>query len=246
MSKTTKAVAAQGVLTRRPAVGALPYPTPSLPLRRAMESALRVAWKRITKGSSVYRKQLRAASEVQITTVLVEQLNAMRTDPNTPVPGFTGSLFETVVRGGEVTNFDGSALEKRPDMVFRTIGMPTGTNSTHCGLFVECKLIDATHPVRLYGLHGVRRFVAGEYAWTMTCGLMVAYVGSSATITADLDPLLRKKKKRYGTTAFPSVRADDVKSDPPVFTSTHTRTWWFPDGQPNPGPIELAHLWLPL
>jgi len=246
MSKVAKAPAVQGVLTRRPTVGALPYPTPSLPLRRAIEMALRVAWQRIKKGTAAYRKQLRMASEVHLTTVLVEQLNALRADPTTPVPGFTGSLFETVIRGGEVTNFDGSALEKRPDMVFRTVGVPTGINTTHCGLFVECKVVNATHPLGLYATHGVRRFVDGEYAWAMTCAMMLAYVGSSVTVAAHLLPLLNKKKKRLGTKLLPTIRVDDVKSKPPVFVSTHGRKWTFPNGQPNPGPIELGHLWLGL
>ena len=66
--------------------------------------------------------------------------------------------------------------DKDPDLWFRLRSdeEPTTVLSTHDGLFVECKPVDNSHPVRSdYCDKGLLRFIVGDYAWAMQDALMV-------------------------------------------------------------------------
>jgi len=71
-------------------------------------------------------------------------------------------LVRAVARGRETISFDGSHLEKRPDLSL----FLTCRNSAF-PLAVECKIIDGANSKsgKLYCDKGLSRFLTGEYAW---------------------------------------------------------------------------------
>src|SRR4051812_33643721 len=93
----------------------LPHPPLSPLVRRAIELAIVEAWDRLSPDLAKGRL---GATEVSINTRLVSLLNQMRDHPS-PGSAFTASVFQTVVRGGELVSYNGRKLEKRPDMAFR-------------------------------------------------------------------------------------------------------------------------------
>lgn len=73
-------------------------------------------------------------------------------------------FVKAVTRGGEVMSYDGTRIEKRPDLSLELSG------GRPLPLVVECKLIDAPNrkTAGLYCSEGVARFVKGDYAWAAT------------------------------------------------------------------------------
>jgi hypothetical protein len=176
--------------------------------------------------------------------VLQLALNELLDDEEEPVSGFSSELFETVERGAEVVNYSGMKLEKRPDLRFRMQGrIPSVSDRTHYGMFVECKLLDATHSLRLYAVNGVLRFVQGDYAWAMPHGMMLAYVRSSAPTHDDLITFLKKGRAEYSVVDTSHGSPEDVDE---FVRSVHDRLWMYPSPASSPGQIELIHVWLRL
>lgn len=232
-----------GFLATGPAAGQLPYPTVPLSAQRVVRAALRYAWN--TVQSRAAQHELSSATEPQITTVLQLTLNELLDDEGEPVPGFSSNYFETVERGAEVVNYSGLRLEKRPDLRFRMQGrMPSVNDRTHYGIFVECKLLDTTRPLRLYAAKGILRFVQGDYAWAMPHGMMLAYVRSDAATQDALITFLKTHNVEYSV-------VDAIHGSPPedgaeFVRSVHERPWQYPSSARSPGPIELIHVWLRL
>lgn len=232
-----------GFLAAGPATGRLPYPPLPLSVQRVVRDAVRHAWQAVRLRAA--DKGLRDATEPQITTMLQLVLNQILDDDNEPVPGFSSNYFETVERGAEMVNYDGSMLEKRPDLRFRLQGpVPDVPDRTHFGLFVECKLLDNSHPLRLYAAQGIQRFVSGEYAWAMRHAMMLAYVRFGGAHPNDLVTLLNNDPVEWGVASVnhdsPPTHAEDL------VRSFHDRPWQYPQSAASPGPIELIHVWLSL
>lgn len=175
-------------------------------------------------------------TEAEITTLLETRLNKLLDEDI-----LWSQLVLNVVRGKETVSFDGSHLEKRPDLsIFLS-------NRTQCfPLIVEAKILDVANgrSEALYCTHGLRRFVNGDYAWAGREALMVAYVRDGSTIKEVLTPFLRKarrqKKLKLMVEALPKQickRMDDLAR------SRHGREFSYSD-QSSPGPIEVWHLWL--
>ena len=103
------------------------------------------------------------------------------------------TLVSNVSRGKESFSFDGSSLEKRPDLCLFLTGRPRFL------LVVECKLIDnkARKEVALYGNNGLARFLNGEYAWYAQEAFMLAYVRDGSTIGDCLAPHLVMRQNSY-------------------------------------------------
>jgi len=157
------------------------------------------------------------------------------------------TLVSAAIRGREMLSFDGSHLEKRPDLSLIL------TNNQACfPLIIECKLIDKQDKktVQLY-CHkekGLGRFTNGDYAWYDQQAIMLAYVRDDSTITNYLTPHLLKQQKSKAdflcTQKLPEAYdSDEIDSD--LACSQHQRTFRYPlQQQDEPGIIDIWHLWL--
>lgn len=149
-----------------------------------------------------------------------------------------------VARDASELSYDGKHLDKKPDL---SIQLAQG--SVKFPLTVECKLIDAPNKktTQMYCDNGVRRHVAGEYAWARREGLMLGYVRDGSSIAGKLTPVLKKAQGKqpdlYATLVLPESQA--LKAD--VARSRHERDFAYvvaPANGATPGPIDLWHIWL--
>ena len=235
---------AQGVASHR----TLPYADYSNPIKRVICDALRIGWSHLCSEARRDGKNVDALDEDAITILYKEILNKMRATSPAPVPGFSPLAFETVVRDATVVSFDGAHVEKKPDLVFRTIPLsPAEPCSEYRGLFVESKIVSSAHPIANYANKGIARFVLGEYGWAMRSGLMLCYPRDGMTIPASLVPHLKKRAKdktdELRIASMPAI-GSAFGSNPRAYVSTHDRVWNYPRGRGRPGPIALTHLWL--
>jgi hypothetical protein len=179
--------------------------------------------------------------EKAVNALLEPRLNSrFQTDPDYL------NLVSSVVRGKETVNFNGAALEKRPDL-----SLMFAAPRHNFPLVIECKIID--HPddktTRLYCNEGLIRFVNGEYAWATKEAIMLAYVRDGSTVegrlVAHLTTAAGKSPDPFQSVAYPT---SDIDVHPTAHRSEHGRTFSYPaevDGG-DPGPIRLWHLWLSL
>jgi len=175
-------------------------------------------------------------NEAQITALLEARLNAMIEDDP-----FWRQLVAAVVRGKESLSFDGSHLEKRPDL-----SILLTARSRRFPLIAEAKIIDASKGEGLYCSHGIQRFLNGEYGWGGREAFMIAYVRDGSTIATRLVPYLQSPKQlaTYSVEHQPttiSVGAYDAAM------SKHGRAFLYSHSAPPadiPGPIALWHLWV--
>ena len=155
-------------------------------------------------------------------------------------------MVRAVARGRETVSFDGTHLEKRPDLSLfltcRNAGFP---------LAIECKIIDEGNgkSAKLYCDNGVLRFVTGEYAWATKEALMIAYVRDKSTIASTLAPLFVPPPSGPAPYAAEGTLSVIGVPPPDLGTSSHSRRFRYPLRQPpcdEPGAIALWHLWLPV
>lgn len=169
--------------------------------------------------------------------------------PGAIVPGFNKTYFSYVVRDPELTCYDGTHPDKKPDIVLG-LQRPDGARiiPDQDALFVECKPVDSTHGLTSeYGVAGIRRFVEGEYAWAMRSAMMLAYVRGNYTVTQHLRANLRKNAKdsRFGSPTSPRKFPGTVrgaKYDALRFTK-HGRDFAWPMTSKSATPITLIHSW---
>ena len=149
-----------------------------------------------------------------------------------------------VGRGTESISFDGSHLEKRPDLSIVLSGV-----DRRFPLVAEAKILDAatSKTAALYCKNGIRRFVEGEYAWGSREAFMIGYVrdGSSidTTLTAVLSKAAALQPHRYLVETLP-VPVGSGSSD--LAYTRHSREFVYAS-QPSPndpGSISVWHLWL--
>jgi len=178
-----------------------------------------------------------AGSEDEVTALLEGRLNGMiGEDP------LWGQLVLCVARGKESLSFDGSHLQKRPDL-----SIYLSNRYRSFPLVVEAKIIDkgAAKTEALYCENGIRRFVDGEYAWASREALMLAYVRDGSSIGATLTPFLTHAKAATPLSYL-------VENPPaPVYIgigdlaqSRHGRGFIYTGSNQPPGPIAVWHLWL--
>ena len=149
-----------------------------------------------------------------------------------------------VGRGTESVSFDGSHLEKRPDLL-----IVLSSAERRFPLVAEAKILDAaaSKTVGLYCKNGIRRFVEGEYAWGNREAFMIGYVRDGSSINTTLKAFLLKAMNLLPDSYL-------VKSLPvPVGSGSfdlaytrHGRNFVCGNQQPpiRPGPISVWHLWL--
>lgn len=178
--------------------------------------------------------------EAEVTALMEARLNALiEEDP------LWGQLVLCVARGKESLSFNGSHLEKRPDLsIFLSA-------RTRCfPLITEAKILDsaAAQTEVLYCNDGLRRFVDGEYAWGIREAFMIAYVRDGSSIEMKLKPFLSAAMTRnppgYLVEELPT-RVGDGSYD--LASSRHGRTFIYTNQTTptdQPGPITIWHLWV--
>lgn len=179
-----------------------------------------------------YQGQL-PVGEVATTTLLCSRLQNLRN------PSWTNLVCN--VKPGGIMNYDGTQLEKRPDLSLCLTRPRSPFN-----LEVECKLID--HPngktVKMYADKGLSRFLNGEYAWAAREAIMLGYVCDGSTIDVRLTPFLSTHKQSgsdpYSTEELPA----SVGIQNNLARSIHARNFSYPLHPSSPGPIGVWHLWL--
>ncbi|MDH7638106.1 hypothetical protein [Sphingomonas oryzagri] len=216
---------------------ALPLPeVPALHLEIIGESLFR-AFGDIRSTASA---TVGTGTEAEVTALLEARLNAMIDDDP-----FWRQLVLCVARGKESLSFDGSHLEKRPDLSIylsnRHRGFP---------LVAEAKIIDTTaaKSEALYCDNGIRRFVDGEYAWGSREAFMIAYVRDGSSIGATLTPFLAKARaQRPPGYLVEDLPANVGSGSAGIAMSRHGRDFAYPPSSAadaRPGPISVWHLWL--
>jgi hypothetical protein len=224
----------------------LPHAPLSLRSHLIVESAVCAAWELIlTRGRATF--DLQAANEDTVTHELYERLYDEVFDRGI-VEGFDREVFASVRREPKVRNFNGSNLDKMPDLLVEFIDRPAGAMNSQHGLFIECKPVDVAHTV---GAHycdkGLIRFVRGDYAWAMQSAMMIGYAREGYSIVPKLSKALASKRKE------PIVTTSGPKSCPCTHTTTyaervaiseHERNFSYDENGSPAGTIVIRHLWL--
>jgi hypothetical protein len=158
-------------------------------------------------------------------------------------------LVSSVSRGREMISFDGSHLEKRPDLSLTL----TQNNRAGFPLIIECKILETkSKPVGLYCKNGLRRFKIGEYAWYDRQAFMLAYVRDNSRIATTLRPYLAEHQEKspdvFDSEQLPEAVEPLEKKDIDLARSRHRRKFQYNESrQPNkPGPIVIWHFWASL
>jgi hypothetical protein len=181
-------------------------------------------------------KTITTGEEAEITALLQARLNAkIEVDP------IWRQLVASVVRGQESLSFDGSHLEKRPDLSIHLTA-----RSRRFPLIAEAKIIDATKGENLYCSQGVQRFLNGEYGWGGREAFMIAYVRDGSTVASRLKPYLTHPAQatKYSVEDAPAPFGNGLYD---AARSTHGRSFLYAHMMPptnQPGVIALWHLWV--
>lgn len=175
-------------------------------------------------------------NETEVTALLEARLNRMIEEDK-----LWRQLVASVVRGKESLSFDGSHLEKRPDL-----SIHLSARAIRFPLIAEAKIIDSTKGENLYCSEGLKRFLNGEYSWGGREAFMIAYVRDGTTIASRLIPYLEKPAHTasYAVQSSPAVLAD-MKVD--AARSRHGRSFLYTHALSpanEPGAIALWHLWV--
>lgn len=222
----------------------LPHPPISLPVFLVVEEALCVAWGYLrTHPQSGFN--LLSATEDVVTQELYERLYDDVFNKGV-VDGFDRQLFPDITREPKVRNYNGSSIDKMPDMLIRLFDRGVFIPSQD-GIFIECKPVDPGHSIGVhYCGRGIIRFVRGDYAWAMTSALMIGYVLDGYSISPKLTKALEEREKEVHTIALPCLckRSKLGKNNEVVYVSQHSRAFNYVEtGQQAPA-ITLRHLWL--
>jgi hypothetical protein len=169
------------------------------------------------------------------------------------VKGFSCRTYETVVRQGQVVNFDLTKLTKTPDLCFKLRNdneEPRRALSEHDALFVECKPVDDNHSAgSKYCDDGLCRFVDGDYGWAMEEGLMLGYARNGRTIARHLIPAMQQPKRlsRLQTVDLPKpidhAHAAARDRSEALHVSRHRRNFPWVDGKGPATEILMYHSW---
>lgn len=182
---------------------------------------------------------LATGTEAEINALMEARLNTLLREDEP-----WSQLVFCAARGKESLSYDGTHLEKRPDIsLFLTRGNPSFP------LTVECKILEGESgkSVNLYCGNGLARYLSGEYGWSAVDGLMIAYVRDGSTTPATLRPFLEQTYSfiddPYATAELPEPM-DHFGTD--ASTSVHNRQFNYVDavGGHAPGPISILHIWL--
>ncbi|HUS12650.1 MAG TPA: hypothetical protein VMZ30_19430 [Pyrinomonadaceae bacterium] len=222
----------------------LPHPAISLSVFLVVENGIRAAWE-MMRNSPRPGFDLLTAVENSVTQELYKCLYD-EVFNRSVVEGFDRELLTTITRDAKIENYDGTNIEKMPDLLFGFADRPDVFRHTQDWLFVECKPVDSTHSA---GVHycgkGIIRFVRGEYAWAMTSALMVGYARTGYTILPKLREALQASSI-IDTLEHP-YKCRSSKFGPSsevVHISKHARTFSYLETKTRAKAIIIRHLWL--
>ena len=178
-------------------------------------------------------------SETEVSILMQARLNTLHQDNR-----LWAHLVSHVGRGNEYCSYDGSHIEKRPDLSIILTNL-----DRRFPLVVEAKILNVadSKSVSLYCNKGIKRFVQGEYAWGNQEAFMIGYVRDGSTIGMTLIPFLLEHSNRLSLnhlvqnqTILPISSTCDIEK------TIHERKFTYGNRQPphEPGPITLWHLWL--
>jgi hypothetical protein len=226
----------------------LPHPSLSLPVILLIRRVVCVAFNLLREANH----PLSLLTEDQVTAKLRAIIES-RLRQTGEVPGFNDQFYECVTRQTATANFDGRKLNKCPDLCFRLRNennLKRKVLSEYDSLFVECKPVDAKHPVgSKYCDDGLVRFVLGDYAWAMQDAMMIAYARDGRTISGHLIPAMKERSriKRLRTFQLPKPhkRSSKGPSDEAetVHISKHRRRFFWPDKKGRATDITVYHSW---
>jgi hypothetical protein len=212
----------------------------TLPLEPLAEIHLEViagcltrAWRELL---AEYPDEVGSASEVELNALVCARLNNLD-------DRMWRGMVSSVVRDHSIPNFDGTHLQKSPDLSIHLTHRPPSFR-----LEVECKLIDHQNgkSVNLYLDEGLSRFVRGEYSWGVREALMIAYVRDNSTVSGTLVPPLKERMREnpdpYRTEYLPILIAENNS----IARSSHSRSFAYisSTSESVPGPIAVWHVWL--
>ncbi|MEH2533612.1 hypothetical protein V1277_000004 [Bradyrhizobium sp. AZCC 1588] len=218
-------------------VGRLELPLAALDVEhlRVIAEVIERAWLELCTAQAV---TIATGTEAEINALLATKLNALL-----DIDPLWSQLVRSVTRGSESISFDGSHLEKRPDLSIHL----TGRNPSF-PLTIECKIVDAAgqKSVGVYCNTGLKRFLNGEYAWAAREAFMLGYVRDGSSIAISLAPLLTKSKRgKPNPFGIGSVLAPLTLDDLDGAHSHHSRSFkYLIPANKNPGPIGIWHLWM--
>jgi len=223
----------------------LPHPKIPLSVFLIVEQGVCATWELMqTRPRAGFN--LQTSTEDEVTHELYERLFDEVFDKEV-VEGFDKELLTVITRESKLRSYDGSHLDKMPDLLFRLIGRPPVEYPSQDWLFVECKPVDQDHSV---GVHycdkGIIRFVKGEYAWTMTSALMIGYARPGYAISPKLNEALKKFDTSISTTKFSKLckRSKAGKFHDQVQESEHERKFCYVENGKAAPAILIRHLWL--
>jgi hypothetical protein len=223
----------------------LPHAPIPLEVQLIVEDAMRLAWQRL-RGRVPAKHNLATATEDEVTHDLFEILYD-EVFAQGLVEGFDHERFTVVTREKKVRNFDGTMLDKMPDLHVGIAARENVFMLSQDGLFVESKPVDANHTVGVhYGAKGIARFIRGEYAWAMPAALMVGYASAGYQLDPKLIEALRDRATEFAVLAAPQPcpRSHAVSFSPAVHVSRHGRNFSYLETGLAAPPIQLRHLWL--
>ena len=177
--------------------------------------------------------------EPEVTALMQARLNSLLLEDS-----LWGQLVLWVGRGTESISFDGSHLEKRPDLSIVLSGA-----ERRFPLVAEAKILDAAaaKTAAQYCNGGICRFVEGEYAWGNREAFMIGYVRDGSSIDTTLRAFLSRAvglhPDRYLVESLP-VPVGSGACD--LAYTRHGRDFVYSSQRPpnSPGPISVWHLWL--
>jgi hypothetical protein len=237
-----KASASVRGLMRKPAHDPRPYPEPFSPSERAViEHAL---FEGILALKGANDLDLKTCDEVDINNKLEWLLNRMLDSDPSAIAGFSKAIFQTVVRGAELNNHDGTLPEKRPDLAFRsTRSHPGLAFPEQCVLLVECKIADPSRPMNFYCKEGLERFIDGTYAWAVSSAIMLGYARQGYSPKKQLHIHLTKYGNNYNLVS-PLKKRDPGMTSPDFYVTVHDRTKVKEMPTGPEGRITIHHLWV--
>lgn len=237
---------------------AAPMPYASLPDTSIaiLERALRISWEQACADQGHFGVNFLACKEEEISAVLTDVMGILAADTvNQPLGTFNeffhmaiaeGSLLmkatERVVKPGGLPV---SGLKsKRPDYAIWPKVLPGGHQQLYYAIFVEAKILDARRSMHWYCTTGLWRFVDGQYAWSMSQAVMLAYLcNTSQQLPKTLSKHLDKRRVQYGVETMPSACTFSRK-DMRMHETNHKRDRVYRDSGAALGPIRLFHLWM--
>jgi len=211
---------------------------------RVVAAAIRKAWQIIESDPDFHlvAPGPGAPEEDIYSSALCHLMQQFLHEDPSPVPGFSSAVIDAICRCESIENFDGSSLNKNPDLVIRLANGSLVATRKWLGLFIEAKVVSLDRTMDGYATEGVGRFVRGEYSWAMQDSLMLAYQKSRQRPLASLEKRLSSDAalaaKKAGD-AYLEIRAEFL---PLTALSTHERSWRYLGGD-APGPIRVWHLW---